>query len=58
MNRTQTIAISTVKNRSSNTAKGRFMGQALGEQTIKVRNRLVDPMKTIGNETITTISDP
>ena len=58
MLQTQTVGMSTGVNTMSNTVKGRFMGQALGEQMIKLRNRLVlDPMTTVGGDTLSTLGE-
>ena len=49
--------MSTEDNTMLNTARGGFMGQAMGEQTMKVKNHQVDPITTIGNETVSTFGD-
>ena len=58
INQTQTLGMSNGENTMSNTSKSRLMGQEMGEQMIKVRKSQVDLMRTIGNETLTTIGDP
>ena len=58
MNQTQTLGMSNGEKTMSNTSKSRFKGQVMGEQMIKVRKSQVDLMRTIGNETLTTIGDP
>ena len=56
---TQTVGMSTGANTMSNTAPGRFMGAALGEQTVKLRNRLaIDPTATVGGDTLSTLGEP
>ena len=59
MLQTQTVGMSTGVNTTSAKMKDRFMGKASGEHSIKLRNRLVmDPMTTVGGDTLSTLGEP